>query len=238
MRRRYSRRAQTEEKKNIKRAVGFGFLTLALIVAFIFLGLPAVAKFAGFLTDLRKSGLPIDINDTTPPAPPVLSNLPEYTKKKSIEITGKTEAGATVILFLNDSEEEIVANNDGEFSYRYGVWKGENTISAKAKDSAGNESQETKIYKVIFDDQPPKLEINSPEDGREFYGSKERQINIEGVTEEGVSLTVNERIVAVDSDGSFTFLTTLEEGENTFTIKAEDRAGNSEEKTLTVRFSP
>ncbi len=238
MRRRYSRRAQTEEKRNIKRAVRFGFLTLALIVIFIFLGLPAVAKFAGFLTDLRKSTVPVDINDTTPPAPPILSNPPEYTKKKTVEITGKTEAGATVTLFLNNSEEEILADNDGEFSYRFSLQKGENTASVKAKDNAGNESQESKVYKIVFDDQPPKLEIISPEDNREFYGSKERQISIEGTTEEGASLTVNERIVAVDSDGSFTFLTTLEEGDNNFTIKAEDQAGNSAEATLAVRFSP
>ncbi|MGB6881971.1 MAG: hypothetical protein WBD86_01580, partial [Microgenomates group bacterium] len=78
MRRRYSRLARTEERKNIKRAALFGLLTLISILVFIFLGLPAVAKFAAFLTDLRKSTVPIEINDTTPPVPPILDSLSEY----------------------------------------------------------------------------------------------------------------------------------------------------------------
>ncbi|MGB6839098.1 MAG: Ig-like domain-containing protein, partial [Microgenomates group bacterium] len=216
----------------------FGLLTLISILVFIFLGLPAVAKFAAFLTDLRKSTVPIEINDTTPPAPPILDSLSEYTKEVSIEIAGKTEPGAIVLLFLNSAEEEILANNDGEFSFTYKLYKGENTISAKAKDGAGNESQKTKVYKVTFDNENPDLEVTSPEEGKEFYGSKERQITIEGTTEEGASITINGRIVAVDEDGIFAFFTTLGEGENNFNIKAEDKAGNLTEIDFKVYFTP
>ena len=238
MKRRYSRLARTEERQSIRRAIFFTFLTVVSIFAFIFLGLPVLAKFAGFLTDLKKSGLPIEINDTTPPAPPKLDNLPEYTNEFSVEIKGTTEAGASVILFLNDDEEELVVNKDGEFNFTFKLDKGENTVSVKASDAAGNESQETDVYKIIFDNEPPELEITSPEDGKEFYGSKERQVSINGKTEESASVTINDRIVAVDVSGNFTFVTTLSEGENGFTIKTEDKAGNSNEASLTLRFTP
>ena len=238
MKRRYSRLARTEERQSIRRAIFFTFLTVVSIFAFIFLGLPVLAKFAGFLTDLKKSGLPIEINDTTPPAPPKLDNLPEYTNEFSVEIKGTTEAGASIILFLNNDEEELVVNKDGEFNFTFKLDKGENTVSVKARDAAGNESQVTDTYKIIFDNEPPELEITSPEDGKEFYGSKERQVAINGKTEESASVTINDRIVAVDVSGNFTFVTTLSEGENGFTIKTEDKAGNSTEASLTLRFTP
>jgi hypothetical protein len=238
MRKRYSRLARTEERQSIRRAIFFTFLTIVSIFAFIFLGLPVLAKFAGFLTDLKKSGLPIERNDTTPPAPPRLENLPEYTNEFSVEVKGTTEAGASIILFLNNDEEELVVNKDGEFNFTFKLDKGENTVSVKARDAAGNESQETDTYKIIFDNEPPELEITSPEDGKEFYGSKERQVSINGKTEESASVIVNDRIVAVDASGNFTFVTTLSEGENGFTIKTEDKAGNSTEASLTLRFTP
>ncbi len=238
MKKRYSRLARTEERQSIRRAILFTFLTIVSIFAFIFLGLPVLAKFAGFLTDLKKSGLPIERNDTTPPAPPRLESLPEYTNEFSVEVKGTTEAGASVILFLNDDEEELVVNKDGEFNFTFKLDKGENTVSVKARDAAGNESQETNVYKIIFDNEPPELEVTSPEDGKEFYGSKERQVSINGKTEESASVTINDRIVAVDASGNFTFVTTLSEGENGFTIKTEDKAGNSTEASLTLRFTP
>lgn len=235
---RHSRLARTEEKKNIKRAIFFGFLTISIIIAFIFLGLPAVAKFAGFLSDLKKGNSPIEINDNTPPAPPILERFSEYTKEQQLKISGKTEPGAIVTLFLNTNEEEIIANNDGEFNYTFKLKKGENSISVKAKDSAGNESQESKTYEVVFDNESPDLEITSPEEGKEYYGSKERQITIKGITEDGVSLTINDRIVAVDEDGTFTFLTTLNEGKNNFNIKSTDKAENQTEMDFSVSFTP
>ena len=235
---RHSRLARTEEKKNIKRAIFFGFLTISIIIAFIFLGLPAVAKFAGFLSDLKKGNSPIEINDNTPPAPPILERFSEYTKEQQLKISGKTEPGAIVTLFLNTDEEEIIANNDGEFNYTFKLKKGENSISVKAKDSAGNESQESKTYEVVFDNESPDLEITSPEEGKEYYGSKERQITIKGITEDGVSLTINDRIVAVDEDGTFTFLTTLNEGKNNFNIKSTDKAENQTEMDFSVSFTP
>ena len=234
----YSRRTSAEERKNIRRATFFGFLTLIAIVLFFFFGLPVVAKFAAFLTDIRQSSTPVDINDTTPPAPPRIEEPVKYTNEFKVEINGNTEPGATVLLYMNGKEEELLANKNGEFNYDWSLKDGENKIYAKAKDAAGNESQESDIYIVIFDDESPELDITSPENGKEFFGSQERQINIQGQTEEGASLTINNRVVAVDSDGAFTFVTTLGDGDNIFNFKVKDQAGNETEKDLTVHFTP
>ncbi len=235
--RKYSRLKATEERKNIRKAFVFAFLTIATLAIFIFLGIPAIAKFAAFLTDLRKSGEPVEKVDTTPPVPPKLDPLPEFTNQVRVELKGSTEPGATVVLFINNKKDEVLANKGGVFTYSLPLNKGENTISALAKDSAGNESQESSTHKITYDDEPPEIEVNSPEDGTTYYGSKQRQIVIEGKTEELASVTINDRIVVVESDGSFAFATTLTEGENSFTIKAQDSAGNATEKSITLHFS-
>lgn len=237
MRRPYSRLAASEEKKNLRQTIIFGGLTIVLLIVFIFFGLPAIAKFVGFLSDLRTGTTPIDVNDKTPPAPPQITPPPEATKEQKVQIEGKTEAGATVKLFLNDKEDETVADKDGKFTVNFLLRKGENTFAASAKDLAGNESQKSKEYTIIFDNQAPILDISSPSDGTTFYGSKQRQILIEGKTEIGASLTINDRFVSVAEDGTFVFGTSLADGNNTFNIKAEDKAGNKTEKSLSVTFS-
>src|SRR3990167_9363091 len=218
MARYYSRYVTTEERRNLRRALLFGLLTIAAIIGLLFFGLPSVAKFAAFLSDLRGSTQPVNKNE--------------------LEINGTTEEGATVILSLNGKEEEIVADADGKFVFSYPLKAGENLISAKAKDRAGNESQESKVYSVTFDDEKPDLEISSPADGTSFFGEKQRQVTVQGKTEVGVTLTINDRIVKVEEDGSFTFLTTLGEGANSFNLKSTDKAGNQTEKTISVNFSP
>lgn len=234
----YSRLAKTEEKKNVRQAYFFVFLTIAALVILLIFGLPTTAKFAAFLTELKQTTAPIDKNDSTPPAPPQLNLLPEATNSLSLEITGRSEAGVIVKLFLNNEEKEVLANTDGEFTINFGLNKGDNTIQAQAIDKAGNVSQKTDLATVVFDNEAPSLEIVSPEDGVNYYGSKQRQVTIEGQTENDAFLKINDRLVVVDSDGSFVYAATLTEGENQFLVKSEDKAGNSTEKTLILHFSP
>lgn len=238
MSKRYSRLTRTEERKNVRKAFIFTVLTIVSMLAVIVFGLPAMAKFAAFLTDIKKSGQPVETGDTTPPAPPRLGPLPEATNELKVEIRGSTEPGVTVVLFLNRKKEELLANKDGEFTHSFLLQDGENAISAQARDSAGNESQKTQSFKITFDDDPPELEIITPEDGSEYYGSKQRQVVIEGKTEEEATVIINERLVVVEQDGTFAFTTTLSEGENQFTIKALDKAGNVTEKSIALHFTP
>jgi len=234
----YSRRRNVEEKRNIRSAFIFSILTLLLVVTFIFLGLPTVVKFAGFLLDFKKSSQTVDTDDTNPPAPPRLQPLPSATNNQQIEIRGSTEPGATIVIYANNKANEVLANKEGEFSYSFSLVDGENTILAMAKDSSNNESEKSEVLKTIYDTKPPDLEISQPLDRAEFFGSRQRQVIIEGKTEEEASININGRQVVVEADGAFSFATTLSEGENGFNLKTQDKAGNLTEKALTLFFTP
>lgn len=234
---RYSRLASVEQKRNMKNAYYYVILSVVAIIFLIFLGIPTIVKFAGFVGDVAKSDKPIEISDTTPPAPPQFDNLVEYTNKDTLEINGKSENGATITIRANNENSDVVANSDGQFTFIFKLKKGENTIDAKAKDLSGNESTQTQTYKIVYDNNEPEIEITSPSDGSSLFGSGQRQLSIKGNVDEVVDLTINGRVVALKDDNSFLFSTTLSEGENKFEIKAVDFAANETVKTLTVNFS-
>ncbi len=238
MQRQYSRLASVEEKKNVRNAMKFGTLTVVAMVILVFFGIPVLGRFAGFITDLAKSEKPIGKNDNTPPAPPQIDNFSEFTNQEIMTLEGRSEESATIKLTFNDSEKEVVAGQDGSFTFKLDLQKGENTFQGKAVDTSGNESQETKVFTIVFDNEKPELEIESPSSGSQFYGSHQRQLTIKGKTEADVQLTINGRFVAVDSDGIFEFTTTLGEGENKFNLKSTDQAGNQTEMDFTASFTP
>ena len=202
-----------------------------------FYGIPLFVKFAGFVYDLRKSSEPVEVSDNTPPSPPYFELFPAFTNEERIEIGGNSEPGATITMSLNGKDNEVLSNNEGKFSFSLNLVKGENKISAISKDAAGNESQETDIHTINYDNSPPEIEITKPSDGSQFFGSRQRQLVIEGNTEKDARVQINDRLVVVDTNGNFTFLTVLNEGENRFNIKSQDQAGNITETSLTVKYS-
>lgn len=234
----YSRLASVEERKNIKKAYWYVILSILALVFLIFFGLPTLVKFAGFIGDIAKSDKPVEINDTTPPAPPQFDQVPEFTNSESIKIEGTSEDGAVIVIRSNNHSDEVVANSAGRFSFIFNLNDGENSIDAKAIDSSNNESVQTKTYKIVFDGKDPILEITSPADGTEYFGSGQRQLSIKGTVSEKVDLTINERVISTKDDGTFSFATTLSEGENKFDVKAVDPAKNEAVTSLTVTFTP
>jgi hypothetical protein len=235
---RYSRLAFVEERRNIKKAYLYVFLSILALIFLLYLGLPTLIKFAGFVGDIAKSDKPIEFQDTTPPAPPQFDEIPEYSKEESIDVTGTSENGATVSITANNNTSEVVANSDGRFIFLFNLMDGENTISATAKDISGNLSTESKFFKVTFDNTEPNLEITSPKDADSFYSSSQRQLSIKGTVNEMVDIRVNDRFVSLNEDGTFNFTTTLNEGVNLFEIKATDPAGNQASTSLSVNFTP
>jgi bacillopeptidase F len=231
-----SRLAKTEERKHYRSAFIYIFLTITIFILFVIFGIPSIAKFAAFLTNIRSTGQPVTKSDSTPPVTPRIDPLPEFTNNESIDLKGNTESGATVVIKLNSKEHEVLADKNGDFLYPMKLKTGKNTVSVYSKDSSGNTSPKTDSISIILDNDAPDLEITSPPDGSEYYGSKQRQAIIEGSSENGVSMTINDRVVVVDDDGTFSFLTSLTEGDNNFTIIATDQAGNSSEKQITLKY--
>lgn len=234
----YSRRINIEEKKNKSKAISFSLLTFIGLIIIILYGPSSLAKFAAFISDLNKTSQPADTQDTNPPPVPRIEDIPKATNKPKLELRGTTEPGATVYIFLNSKKNEVLANRNGFFSTTLNLDKGENVIFASARDSSGNESSKTQALKIVYDTDAPQIQILKPSDKSEFFGSRQRQIVIEGKTEQGAKLQINNRLVIIESDGSFTFASTLDPGENKFSVKVEDEAGNVNETSFSVNFTP
>lgn len=220
------------------KAVLFIALTAVAIVMLYFLGIPALGKLATFVSGLKNNNQQITSSDITPPPPPKFRNVPEFTNQQNLSVIGNTESGAAVKLTFNGADSEILADNSGQFSFNVTLEDGENFFAAVAFDQSGNQSQKSDDHKIVLDQKPPELEISTPTDSASFFGSSQRQVTIQGKSEPHASVTINDRIIAVDEDGEFQYTTTLNEGGNTLNIKAVDRAGNTTEKSITLNFTP
>lgn len=237
MRLNYSRLQSVEEKRNLKNTTVFILLTIVGIVFLIFIGIPLFGKFTVFISDLRGSTKSITKNDVTPPAPPRFNFLTPFTNQQNIVVSGNAEAGATIKLTFNGSTQETLTDKNGNFSFSLQLSDGENSFSANATDPSGNPSQKSKDNKITFDNKPPALSVNSPADGSGFFGSSQRQVTIQGTTEVGCQIMINDRIVSVDDAGNFQYTTSLNDGANPFAVKSTDQAGNTTEKDITLNFT-
>jgi len=237
MNRSYSRLQSVEEKRNTRSALLFIGLTLVVILVLVFAGVPALTKFVSFVSGLKKNSGQSISNDTTPPAPPRFNLVADFTNQQTATISGNSEPGATVYLTFNGTDQNVVVDKDGNFSFSVQLNDGDNIFSAVAIDSAKNKSHKTQDYKITYDTKTPDLNITSPADGAQFTGSLQRQVTIQGTTESTAQVTINDRIIPVDDNGKFQYTTTLSDGANKFAVKAIDQAGNTSEKDLTLNFS-
>lgn len=108
------------------------------------------------------------------------------------------------------------------------------TIKFDASDYDGNAAVQKSIT-ITIDTVAPELDITSPAEGSI---TNVAECTVSGVTNDATSspasLTVNDKSVTINSDGSFSTTITLSEGTNTITIVATDDAGKMTTVTRTV----
>lgn len=228
-----------EEKTELRRLVKIlGALFLTLVVLY-YVGINLLTNIGGFWAVLRGRSGEFFQKDTIAPPPPYLTPLPLYTKEEKVKVEGYAEAGAEVILFVNDGEVgKTVAEKGGQFTFSLiTLSDGENKITAIAKDGAGNESLTSSALKVILDKKPPELAVSEPKGGQQFSGENNK-IKISGKTEPGVIVKVNDLQATVLADGVFNLtIIAANEGEIKLLIIATDRAGNETKEEITVTYS-
>jgi len=215
------------------------FFILVAVIAIILLG----TYFVG-LTVLSRTSTRDETftqRDRAAPPPPTLASIPQATNSAKLSIRGFAEAGSTVTLFLNSSEEDAqLVSAEGQFVFEeVPLEQGENEIYTTAKDAAGNESRSSTIYKVIIDRKPPKLEVTEPEDNAIITEEKDKQtfILVKGNVEENTIVTVNGYQAIVREEGNFEYRLPLsEEGANAIKIEARDLAGNKTTVEKTVVY--
>jgi bacillopeptidase F len=132
-------------------------------------------------------------------------------------------------------ESKFDADNSFEFTNVL-LRRGKNEIKAKAVDSSGKKSDFSKEIRIEYKNKSPDLAISSPSDQQNISGS--RQIRIEGKTDTGVQITVNDYWAIVDGEGNFSYLLNLQDGENKIKVVATDEAGNQKMSEIRVIFHP
>ena len=232
-----SRLQRVEEKRNLRRATVLSLSTILVIVAVIVLGIPLLVRMAVFLGDLKSSSRPVDKNDLIPPIPPLISVSYDATNSATQTIGGSAEPGSSVWLTLNgDSAGDVVAAEDGGWSISpVRLAEGDNKLSAVAIDQGGNKSAPSTEVDIYYSQQPPELDISSPSDNQQVSGAS---VEVRGSTTAGVRLTVNGRLIIVNSEGKFSSQFNLVAGDNALVFIATDRAGNQTSAELTVTSTP
>ena len=146
------------------------------------------------------------------------------TNQSGVPVSGNTEAGATVTV----NGQPVAVQPDGSFSMVLNLTAGTNLITVAATDRAGNMAR--LLRNVVLDDQI-RLDITAPADK---LATNQVTILVQGVTDIDALVRLNEGVVTVGSDGTFSVTYTLTEGWNTLAFSAMDRAGNAKTMTRTV----
>jgi bacillopeptidase F len=176
--------------------------------------------------------------DVVPPQVPVLSPLIEATNSAVIKIEGYTEGRVEVGVILNDAQVTSTNSDDkGMFKAEFKLIEGSNKIQVKAVDSAGNSSQSV-VKTVNFDKKGVEITVDSPKDGSEIFGQSKQDVTFSGkVSKPDASVTINGNYVRLDSNGNFSSIARLSQGDNNVSIKATDQAGNTVEKTVKIKLT-
>ncbi len=157
------------------------------------------------------------------------------TNNGSITIVGRTEKSSNIhSITINDQKVLLIGNT---FEYTSPLIEGTNTFVIIAEDTAGN--IQTRVRQVVLDTMPPTLIVTSPRPG---FSSRFTAFDISGDTEEDaeVSVQLDQRAweVVTDRGGTrfYHVLNMPKEGVHTIKVRAEDRAGNVAQESITVKY--
>lgn len=221
------------------------FITIAFIAFIMFATLnwilPTFIGGVGFVKETinpsKKEESPLEENSML--SAPVLKIPYEATNSSEVEIKGFATPNSEVKLFIDDAEVKSVrTEDDGSFTFQnIPLNLGINNIYAKSIDEKGKESLPSKTFKITYDNDKPILTVNEPEDNKKIQGG-DKKVKISGNTEAGVKLLINDSQVIVDKDGNFSTEISINEGDNTITIKSVDLAENTTEIQRKITYSP
>ncbi|MCX6794218.1 MAG: hypothetical protein NTY06_03900 [Candidatus Gottesmanbacteria bacterium] len=221
---RLNRVADRKEKRRLLLAIAGIIAIFALILLF---GVKALIGFSLLVEKLRGSTPTTAQQSQTLILPPTIDQPPVATNSATISVTGKGQTGLTLILYVNNSEySQFPLKQDGTFvKSAIPLTSGSNTISAKLTDAKGNLSDLSNIVSVTYGNTPPKLVISDPIDNATVNGDP-NTVTINGMTDDNVTVTVNDRMVVIKTDNSFSYSYPLNEGDNILNVVATDAAGN------------
>jgi len=222
----YSRLRKFEDRRQEKKIV---VSIIGIIAIFSFLGIFGIRILIGFSLLVDKlRGTPQQQVIQQLILPPELDSLPIATNSATIAVSGKGQTGMTVIVYINETDtEKATVDKDGSFTIpTVKLIEGANTISAKQTADNKNVSALSEVFTVISKKSKPSLEITYPTDNQQIR-QEQNSISVTGKTNDEVNtVTINDRFVIVQSDGSFSYDLNVPEGDSVIKIIATDTAGN------------
>lgn len=232
-----SHRLRQEEKKFTRKLITSLAIVAASGIFVIFFGLPLLAKIVFFTSGGSQKQTQNSTDTSLILLPPTLDPIVTATNSARINVSGYSISDAMITVVVNDEEgAKIPTDKDGKFNTSEITLKeGENKINVFVV-KKDQESSPSATYVVNYKKSGPKIEISSPSNGAKIHQDS-RDIIIIGNTDEGNRLTINDRFVIVQNDGSFSFKVTLSDGDNTIKLQAIDEAGNKTDQELKVIFS-
>lgn len=165
--------------------------------------------------------------DTIPPE--LIIDSPKnktITNRGYINIIGTLINGTEIVI----GGKAYTVKNE-RFNISIPLEEGENAIEILGRDVAGNWVK--KIVYVLLDTIPPDIEIFYPAHGSQIYDEK---IEIIGRSEPYAKIYVRDKETICDENGNFILRISLNDGLNILQVRAEDSAGNSNIKTISVQM--
>lgn len=235
MKSRLTRRAEKQSKKQL-------YIYIAGLVAFLIIIVnfgPIIIGFIGNALDAvyPKKVQTLITSDSTF-QPPILDYIPSATPSSNVTVSGRVfYSDGEVEVFINDSlYKRINVDENKTFIIKDVLLsEGENTIKARyRKDTKTSDySEEIKVSYIKND---PKLDITSPAD-KTAYSKADQEITVMGNTDPENSVTINGFRAIVDSQGNFSYVLRLKNGDNPIKIEATNSVNRKSTKEISVSYS-
>ncbi|MEO6509092.1 MAG: hypothetical protein ABIO02_03995 [Patescibacteria group bacterium] len=208
---------------------------LLVLLAFVFfIGFQVILKSSGFVGTIGSKS-ETDSSDVDNFFGTLnVDDLPIATNSAKLMISGSVDDFDKLEFYINDKKVDSSPADTDTFNEIIGnLTKGKNEIYVKALTNDKKHSKTSPILSITYTNEKPLLEITSPGDNAKVNKS---EVKIEGKTDKGVEIKINDLPTVVDAQGSFQQAITLKEGENKIHVVAQDDAGNTEQRELTIVY--
>lgn len=217
-----------------------GVVVLARIVTTVGLGADTLSRdlnsaFARAFPDAISQPLELERATGTVQHDPVVDQLPAFSSVPAVLLQGHLPSfalapGRQLEIAVNGM---VVARSDpdaaGRFAQQLTLREGENAIVITLLD--GSTAIASTSATSVYDKTPPTLTIVRPRAGETIQGET---VVVEGKTEPGSRVTVNERVVAAAPDGTFSESFTAAPGAVPIEVITRDPAGNETKTKVDV----
>jgi hypothetical protein len=230
-----SRLERHQNKTFIQKMAIAVVLFIAFVIFFFSVGIKVLVSFTLFLNQLANGGNKQQTTEQKKVFNTVaIDPIPSATNSGTILFSGTALNFDSLEIYLNNEKLDEIDISDTFSGEVKGLEKGENTIYFIAKSSETKETKETDPYEVLYKNEKPKLEIQEPSDNAR---TNKEDVKVAGQTDKETSIRINGQPIITDSEGKFSTMVRLKDGENKIQIVAEDIVGNQEQKELKVTYS-